>query len=378
MPLLVIIVLLIAFWVISAVFGKTRARRMHRDREAPDAAAWQRWSVPPLHSTDDLAAALGVTSAHLTWLLDRRRVDPATGVSCHYHLKRIPKANGRGLRELLAPKPRLKAAQRWILIHVLNAVAMHDAAHGFRRGRSIITNARAHAGKAVVVCADLRDFFPTITYPRVRGLFAAMGYGRSVATALALLCTTRLPHAGRRVLPQGAPTSPALSNMIAHRLDCRLTGLARQLGFTYTRYADDCTFSGEPRALGVLLRMVRRIVRAERFFLHTDKLRIHRRGACQQVTGLVVNAQPAVSRTERRRLRAVLHQARATGLEAQNRTRHADFTEYLRGKIAFISMVNAAHGAPLRQALACVIPPSAVAPSSPEIIYTPGPEQMSS
>src|SRR5262249_40986091 len=148
-----------------------------------------------------------------------------------------------GKRRLLeAPRPRLKAIQRFVLHEILDHVPAHDAAHGYRRGRSIVTFAEPHAGRCLVLRMDLRDFFPSVSAARVRAVFRAGGYPREVAACLAGLCTNATPagvwpagtddNTRRRFrsphLPQGAPTSPALANLCAYGLDRRLTGLARQ------------------------------------------------------------------------------------------------------------------------------------------------------
>src|SRR5262249_57668079 len=173
-----------------------------------------------------------------------------------------------------------KAAEQGILGHVAEKLPVHGSAHGFLPGRSILTNAAAHTGARAVVKMDVKDFFPTVTLKRVKGIFRKAGYREQVATLLALLCTEAprevVEHDGRtyyvslgpRCLPQGAPTSPALTNTLCLRLDRRLSGLAKRLGWRYTRYADDLTFSlpaghkGKPR-LGALVGLVRRIVEAE-------------------------------------------------------------------------------------------------------------------
>ena len=164
---------------------------------------------------------------------------------------------GGRLRELAAPAEQLAAAQECILTNILEKVPTHDAAHGFVPGRSTVSNAMPHVGRAIIVNADLSDFFPSITFPRVLGLFRWLGYSPAAATILALLCTESprktvsyagtLYHVatGPRALPQGACTSPALSNLIARGLDARLAGIGHKLGWTYTRYADDLTLSAD-------------------------------------------------------------------------------------------------------------------------------------
>jgi hypothetical protein len=277
--------------------------------------------LPPLDSPQKLAEALGLTVAELRWLAYHR--DAATRI--HYRRFVIAKRGG-GERAIWAPLPKLKAAQHWILRNIAEKLPVHGAAHGFLPGRSTLTNAAAHADPAVVVKVDVKDFFPTVTLRRVKGIFRKAGYREQVATLLALVCTeaprevveqdgqTYYVSLGPRCLPQGAPTSPALTNTLCLRLDRRLSGLAKRLGWRYTRYADDLTFSqpadrgGEPK-IGTLLGLVRRIVEAEGFHLNPEKTRVHRRGGRQQVTGLVVNgdAPPRVPRRLRRQLRAAAH-----------------------------------------------------------------------
>jgi retron-type reverse transcriptase len=191
-----------------------------------------------------------------------------------------------------------------------------------------------------------------------------------VATILGRLCTesprrrvvfdgtTYFVATGPRGLPQGASTSPGLSNQVARRLDRRLAGLAGKLDATYTRYADDLTFSGDSALdarVGYLLARVRHLARAEGFAVNEAKTRVLRQNAAQVVTGLVVNDRPGVARVEVRRLRALLHRAKSEGLDAQNRDNHPDFRAHLRGKIAYISMARPEAGARLLEAFMEVV-----------------------
>lgn len=325
-----------------------------------------RQKLPVLSTPAEVAQALGVTVKRLRWLCFH--ADAASRV--HYVAFDVPKRSG-GVRRIAAPLPELAKAQRWVLQQVLARVPLHDAAHGFVPKRSTVTNAQLHVRQKVVVNVDLKDFFPTITFPRVKGVFEGLGYSPAVATVLALLCTEaprrvatydgqRLHVAvGPRALPQGACTSPALSNLVARRLDARLTGRARGLHFSYSRYADDLTFSsasvGRP-AVARLLAMIRHVVQEEGFALNPKKGRVHVQGGQQLVTGLVVNAAPAVPRAERRRLRAILHQAKRTGVDAQSRGRHPNFGAYLQGMVAYVSMANPSHGEALGKQLAALTP----------------------
>jgi len=260
--------------------------------------------------------------------------------------------------------PRLKRAQEWVLRNILEKVPVHNAAHGFCRGRSIVSNAAPHVGADVVVNLDLQDFFPTITYRRIRGVFRKLGYSEQVATVLALLCSEpetdavqlddRTFHVarGERFLPQGAPTSPAITNLLCRRLDARLSRVADQLGFRYTRYADDLTFSasGESAAnVGRILRRARWVVEQEDLRVHPDKTRVWRRGRRQEVTGLVVNQRVNVSRQLLRRFRATLFQIERDGPEGKHWGNSPNVLVSLHGFANFVAMVDPARGRPLRE-----------------------------
>jgi retron-type reverse transcriptase len=283
----------------------------------------------------------------------------------HYVSFSVPKKSG-GTRTLSAPHRKLAAAQEWVLANIVNKLPVEKPAHGFITGRSILSNAQQHTGRAVVLNMDLEGFFPSITFPRVRSVFRRLGYSWAVATILALLCTEcprrqveydgKLYHVatGPRGLPQGACTSPGLSNQVARRLDKRLSGLAAKLGLSYTRYADDLTFSGNDELkerVGYVMARVRHIAGECGFSVNEKKSRVLRRNTAQRVTGLVVNDRPGVSRREVRRLRAILHRARTEGLAKQNRENHPDFRAWLLGKIAYVSMARPETGARLRKEL---------------------------
>jgi hypothetical protein len=162
---------------------------------------------------------------------------------------------------------------------------------------------------------------------------------------------------GARALPQGACTSPALSNLVARGMDARLRGIAGKLGWQFTRYADDMSFSAEGDAaekVGYLLARVRHIAEDEGFAVNESKTRVQRQHHAMKVTGVVVNKRPGVDRKLVRRLRAILHQAKKTGLSAQNRENRPNFEAWLRGMIAYVQMVNAEQGRKLRDALAAL------------------------
>jgi RNA-directed DNA polymerase len=340
------------------------------DLPEPEARAAEN-ELPPLDSAGQLAEALGLTVAELRWLTYHRDVASAI----HYRRFTIPKRDG-SKRAIWAPMPRLKDAQRWVSRNIVEKLLVHGSVHGFLPGRSTLTNAASHLGSKLVVKVDIKDFFPTVTFPRVKGVFRKAGYREEVATLLALLCTESprevVPHEGKtyyvalgpRCLPQGAPTSPALTNTLGLRLDRRLSGLARTLGWRYTRYADDLTFSlgsdhpGPPR-VGTLLGSVRRVVEAEGFSIHPDKTAVARSGGRQRITGLVVNGDgpPRVPRDFKRRLRAAVHN-RALGRPSPT----GDSLATLQGWAAYLHMTDPAVG---EKYLAALRQPDLVGGASP-------------
>lgn len=327
----------------------------------------QSLGLPVLVKPSDVATALSLTIPRLRWLAFH---SDASTVS-HYIPFTIPKKSG-GVRQISAPHEDLATAQEWILTNILEKVPTHDAAHGFVPGRSTVTNATPHVGRSVVLNADLRDFFPSITFWRVEGVFKELGYSPAAATILALLCTESprrvVEYAGKKLhvasgprsLPQGACTSPALSNLVSRRMDSRLRGIATKLGWTYTRYADDLTFSSSGdceaanKLIGYLLARVRHIASDEGFAVNESKTRVLRKNSAQTVSGIIVNDKLSVSREVVRRLRSILHHARTEGLAAQNRQNLPNFEAWVRGWVAYVRMVEPQRGQRLAEQLAAL------------------------
>jgi hypothetical protein len=290
----------------------------------------------------------------------------------HYAYRWVAKAAGSA-RLVESPRPLLKTAQRKILDEILAVIPPHEAAHGFRAGRSVRSFVAPHVGRRVVLKLDLRDFFPTITSGRVTSLFIAAGYPEPVARQLAGFCTNQpppdiwrkpnCPAPGpeawrlRRLyaqahLPQGAPTSPALANLCAYRLDARLSGLAASAGAIYTRYADDLAFSGErdfERSIRRFAAHVGAVALEEGFVVNTRKTRVMRQGVRQRLAGVVVNERPNLSRAEYDALKATLHNCLRHGPASQNRAGHPDFRAHLAGRIAYLASLNPGRGARLRE-----------------------------
>lgn len=333
---------------VSGGLGKTSAD-VDRLRET---------KLPVANTALELATAIGVTLSELRFLAFAREVSTTT----HYRRFTIPKRSG-GERVISAPMQRLKHVQHWILEHVLEPIALAEPAHGFVPGRSTVSNAVPHVGAAVVINVDLKDFFPTVTYRRVKGLFAKLGYSEQVATVLALVCSepdivestldgvTYYVARGPRRLPQGAPTSPAITNVLCRRLDNRIAGYARTRGLTFTRYADDLTLSTKDASIdvGAVLGFIRRTVAAEGFAVHPDKIRVVRRGRRQEVTGIVVNEKPGVVRAALRRFRALLFQIEKDGPAGKKWGHGGDVLTAALGFASYVAMVDPAKGKDLRE-----------------------------
>lgn len=315
----------------------------------------QQHQLPILHNSADLAIAMGITLSQLRFLAFSRRI--AT-ISHYFHFQ-IPKKTG-GVREISAPLPRLKQAQQWILDHILEQIVLHPTAHGFRRGRSIVTNAQPHVGALVVINLDLQNFFPSISYRRIKGIFRSLGYSEAIATILGLICTepdlTEVELDGKsyyiaqseRHLPQGAPSSPALTNLLCRRLDRRLDRLASNRGFTYTRYADDLTFSTinseKLREIGNILQGAQGIVTHEGLTIHPDKTRVLRQSQQLEVTGIVVNQKLNVDRSTLKRFRATLYQIEKDGLAGKQWGQGTNLLESISGFAHYVAMVNPTKG----------------------------------
>ena len=250
-----------------------------------------------------------------------------------YHEFSIAKRSGKGRRKINAPGAGLKRLQRRILKHLLGRLEPHPAATGFRRGESFVTNAARHCGRDVVIHIDLVDFFPSIQAARVEHYFRTIGWSRSASRTLTRLVTHQ------DVLPQGAPTSPCLSNLVCRSLDSRLSKYLAKYDAVYTRYADDMTISldgDSAAAVRNVIEVVLSIIRSEGFRPHLGqkkRLDVRRQHQRQSVTGLVVNQQVNLPRETRRWLRAVAHRGRRFWLPLHEQTR----TEHGRSKRPSIS-----------------------------------------
>ncbi len=318
--------------------------------------------LPALASPQALADWLLLTPGQLDYLADRHgRAEQAEIGAINHYTHHIGSKKSGGPRLIEAPKPGLKAVQRLILRGILDKVPVHPDAFGFVKGRNCLMAARRHGGEEAVLRLDIWNFFTAIRAARIRGLFGCLGYPRAVANLLTGLTTVhtpprvldRLPAADRPFfraphLPQGAPTSPALANLIVYSMDRRLAGLARHLGLNYSRYADDLTLSGDRLGITKARRLAERIVTEEGFDVNGKKTRTMRQCDRQQVTGLVVNAHVNVPRRDYDRLKADIH---ACGKSDDIRAADPDFRASIAARIGWVEQVNPQRGAKLRRKL---------------------------
>jgi RNA-directed DNA polymerase len=336
----------------------------------PTAMGPMPWPVLELPHLGALARLLDVDAGELAWFADTRGLERRVDLLLrHYRWAVVPKR--AGVRLVAAPKPRLKEIQRRVLRHVLAPVPLHPLAHGGVRGRSVRTALAPHAGALVVIRADLESFFTSIAAARTYGVLRAAGYPEAVAYTITGLCTTVVPRAvwqsvpvpddfarhrrlGRLLatphLPQGAPTSPALANLVAFSLDRRLAGLARAFDATYTRYVDDLTFSGGGRlraGRSAFLDAVAEITRDEGFRLVDAKTVVLGSAGRQQLLGAVINDHPTLGRRERDALRALLHNCATLGWRSQSRGRER-FAAHVLGRIGHVAGLDPVLGAKLR------------------------------
>ncbi|KMK75265.1 reverse transcriptase family protein [Alkalihalobacillus pseudalcaliphilus] len=251
----------------------------------------------------------------------------------------IPKRTG-GQRVINAPSENLKYIQRWILDNILSNVSISVHANGFINERSIVTNAIQHIGKKCVINLDIKDFFPSITYIQVYNLFNRLGYSRHLSMVFTGLCTLD------NKLPQGAPTSPYLSNIICKNLDDRLSLLASHINASYSRYADDITFSGD-RGITSYIKLIKKVVQEERFLINEKKVRVQFQYHRQMVTGLIVNEKLSIPKKTRNYLRQEIYYCQKYGVKDHMSKKGLYKTNYqghLTGLAQFIKMVDSKLG----------------------------------
>ena len=314
--------------------------------------------LPLIEDDKALAEFLGIEYKKLRFLVYHRDVVSVD----HYHRYTIPKKKG-GERNIAAPKSILKNAQRKILNEILSKIPVSDYAHGFLKGKSVVSGAIAHIEQKaygneiqLLINMDLENFFPTITFERVRGMFKAFGYSGYIASMLAMICTycermevevrgeIKYVKTSNRILPQGSPASPMLTNIICVKLDKRLSGLASTYNCAYTRYADDMSFSFVDESsdlnLGRFMGLVSKIIGEEGLNINKKKTRFLRQNNRQCITGIVINNEEiGVPRKWIKTLRAAIYNANK--LKCNGEIIPAKTMNEISGMVSWVKSVNA-------------------------------------
>ena len=270
------------------------------------------------------AALLGVEVNRLEEILNN--------VSGHYQEFWMRKRSG-GYRMISAPDKDLQAIQSTIYSRILSSVTIvHPAAVGFRCGRSVVDNAAPHLGKRYVLKMDIHDFFGSIRSPRVRHTFKKIGYPENVSKVLGALCCLH------RHLPQGAPTSPALSNIVGYEMDRKLAALAAEYGVTYTRYADDLTFSGDVFPKEQIIPQVKRIIRDEKFEPNHKKTHFMNQSSRKIITGVSVasGVKLTIPKSKKREIRKNVYFILTKGLAEHQRRIGSHDPAYLKRLIGML------------------------------------------
>jgi RNA-directed DNA polymerase len=296
--------------------------------------------LPVLFSPLHLCLSMGVIVTEYDKVIGARQK--------YYKNFNIKKKRG-GYRKISAPKGELLTYQVWIKRYILDTLDFPKHLTSYQKGRSIADNARPHANQPLLVKFDLLNFFAHLTQDKVFGMFKILGYATAIAIDLAKICCRpeMYPEAyGLNIeasLPQGAPTSPAISNFLAGRMDRRLIEYAKKHGFNYTRYADDITFSGP---IGSSLRkgMIERIIQDEGFALNRKKTVYVPSSTNQLVTGINVNHMPSIPKKLRRKIHTHLHNCLRFGpyknLERLGMSDKLNYNDWLLGHINYINILH--------------------------------------
>lgn len=271
---------------------------------------------------------------HLSALLGRKTnylASVINSTNSHYRSFEIPKRSG-GKRVIVSPYPALLECQYWILENILENLSVYHTAHGYVKGKSIVTNAYRHLNQEMFLKIDIKDFYPSINISRVIKLFQYYGYNQRVSFYLASLCTLN------NELPQGAPTSPTISNLVVFKLDKRLDYFAKKFDLIYTRYADDIVFTGKKITVKHY-DYVKDIIKDEGFILNDDKTILQQKKRKRIVTGISISSGSLkIPRNYKRKLRQELYYINEYGFYShisKLKIRDPNYLDSLIGKVNF-------------------------------------------
>lgn len=291
-------------------------------------------SIESITSLEDLRKKMGVKKKYFYRVLFSH--------DKFYREIMVPKRKNGQFRKLSVPSMALKNMQRWILDSILYKISVNENATGFVPSRSIVTNAYNHLAKKYILKLDIKDFFPSIGFGKVLDVFQKLGFPKEISSALANICIYK------DELPQGAPTSPYLANIICKQMDSRIGSLCKKYELNYTRYADDITISGD-RRLFWIEKQIEKIVDSCHFKLNKEKTVRLKPGDRKRITGIIVNEKISVPKNIKRTLRQNIYYIEKHGLES-----HLDriqftgppnqYIRHLYGMASFIQMVEIERG----------------------------------
>jgi hypothetical protein len=274
--------------------------------------------LPSIPSASALSEFLDIKIPQIKWLAYHRESSRVY----HYQDFTIQKASS-GKRYISKPLSRMHRAQKVIKEQILDKLRWKEEVFGFIKGKSIFNNANFHRSPNLLINIDVKDFFQSIPYYQVRSVFRKLGYSGEIASVLALLTTKQTANrveindqvfysfSKNRYLPTGSCTSPALSNLVFMRIDTQLKKRSKKVGFSYSRYADDLTFSTKEKKpkIKTLLYIAKKTLELHGFMANPTKTKVLGKCNSQNITGLIVNSgQPKIPRAWRRNLRAAIHQ----------------------------------------------------------------------
>lgn len=283
--------------------------------------------LPIIYNQEHLCLLLGYKQEYV--------FSVSNSASRFYRNYEIPKRNG-GAREISEPLPNLKEIQRWILDNILYSIEVSAYAKAYVKQKSIKENARFHKRQEVLLTLDVSKFFDSISADKIYKLFLSLGYKEDVVVLLTNLCCLN------GCLPQGAPTSPMLSNILFRDFDNFIGKYTNEKKIRYTRYADDMTFSGDFNP-GQIISVVRKKLFGLGLQLNENKTRVRRKGQRQEVTGIVVNEKMQLPKTVRKKIRQEIYYIRKYGLESHMEhcgIDKANYLQHLKGKIQYGLFVN--------------------------------------
>ncbi len=284
-------------------------------------------NVPVIYNTTHLAALVGY---------EKHYIKRAIAHTQFFYAKYKIRKNNGGIRTISEPLPGLKEIQLWILENILYKIPISKYAKAYVPKMNFKQNLYFHKKQPKVLCLDLENFFPSITFNYVEQIFRSIGYSNVVSNLLAKLCCLN----GN--LPQGAPTSPYLSNIFMNPIDDIISNYCKENKIRFTRYADDLTFSGEFDQTAII-ELVQNTISNFNLKLRPEKTKLMTQSMRQVVTGIVVNEKLQVQFRKRNKLRQEIYYIKKFGLQSHVQRKQitkGNYLLHLLGQVNYILLIN--------------------------------------